>query len=331
MKNWLLILLIPSAIAFSKQKVEFYSNFPVSCKSLTHLIKEHNLEVVEGNYERFQKGKGIKKYLVPKEDKDRNLAKVVFWNLSSKDCKLALKRMPKEKMVLFMWEPPTVLPKMYQKKLHAHFGRVYTWDDELVDNIHYFKFFYPELKPMLEKLPSFEEKKLLTMVVGNHSSQHPNELYSTRKAIIDYFEKNPSEDFEFYGRGWSHELKNYRGSCEDKLETIKHYKFSICFENIEGFKGYITEKIFDCLAAGSVPIYWGASNVTDYIPASCFIDMRDFSSFKQLHEFLGQMPEETYTRYLEEIKAFLCSEKAQQFSPRNFQKIFTEAVLPQKS
>ena len=40
--------------------------------------------------------------------------------------------------------------------------------------------------------------------------------------------------------------------------------------------GYITEKIFDSFAAWCVPVYWGASNVTDYIPEGCFIDRRKF-------------------------------------------------------
>ena len=54
---------------------------------------------------------------------------------------------------------------------------------------------------------------------------------------------------------------------------------SVLFETI------VSEKIFDCFAAGNVPIYWGASNVTDYIPEDCFIDMRSFSSFEELYQF----------------------------------------------
>ena len=35
-------------------------------------------------------------------------------------------------------------------------------------------------------------------------------------------------------------------------------------------KGYITEKIFDSFFAGVVPIYWGAENITDYVPKSLY-------------------------------------------------------------
>ena len=37
--------------------------------------------------------------------------------------------------------------------------------------------------------------------------------------------------------------------------------------------GYVTEKIFDAFKAGCVPVYWGAENITKYVPAECFIDM----------------------------------------------------------
>ena len=47
---------------------------------------------------------------------------------------------------------------------------------------------------------------------------------------------------------------------------MQHYRFYICYENTEGVEDYITEKIFDCFAAGFVPIYWGASNIEKYIP-----------------------------------------------------------------
>ncbi len=64
--------------------------------------------------------------------------------------------------------------------LLSHFNRIYTWDDDLVDNKKFFKFYYPELKAMMKDLPSFEEKKLVTQISSNKKSKHPNES-STRK------------------------------------------------------------------------------------------------------------------------------------------------------
>ena len=107
---------------------------------------------------------------------------------------------------------------------------------------------------------------------------------------------------------------------------MKNYKFAICYENCQNVKGYITEKIFDCFASGTIPIYWGASNVTDYIPKDCFIDRRDFGSLDELYTFLKRMGKEEYDGYLQRSAAYLQSDKAQLFSRDHFDEIFIEAV-----
>ncbi|PIN06054.1 Fucosyltransferase [Handroanthus impetiginosus] len=52
----------------------------------------------------------------------------------------------------------------------------------------------------------------------------------------------------------------------DKVETLKRYKFSLAFENsIE--EDYVTEKFFQSLVAGSVPVVIGAPNIEDFAPS----------------------------------------------------------------
>lgn len=64
--------------------------------------------------------------------------------------------------------------------------------------------------------------------------------------MIEYLEQNDHE-FDLYGYGWEKEgFKSYKGSVKDKLEILSHYKYCVCYENMRGEKGYITEKIFDC-------------------------------------------------------------------------------------
>ena len=48
----------------------------------------------------------------------------------------------------------------------------------------------------------------------------------------------------------------------DKYEFQKKHKFSICFEN-STHPGYITEKLVQGFAAGTIPIYWGSPDVID--------------------------------------------------------------------
>ena len=251
----------------------------------------------------------------------------VFWNLGAKVANVDWSAHPKEKTVLFMWEPPTVQEELYDPKVQAHFGKIFTWDDDLVDNCRFFKFHYPVLQQRIAKLPSFEEKKFCTMIARNMGSKHPKQLYKERKALVRFFEGKPAGDFDLYGMFWNpKKFKNYRGSVPDKLAVLKNYQFSICYENMRDIKGYISEKIFDCFAAGVVPVYWGASNVTDYIPENCFIDRRKFKDNEALYAHLKKMTREDYEAYLQNGDKFLKSDRAKLFSSEHFAETFLKVV-----
>lgn len=91
------------------------------------------------------------------------------------------------------------------------------------------------------------------------------------------------------------------------------YRFALCYENVKDESGYITEKIFDCMRADCVPVYWGASNVTDYIPAEAFIDRRQFRSNQELERYLVHITEDEYERYRSAINNFLASDSFRRF------------------
>ncbi len=97
------------------------------------------------------------------------------------------------------------------------------------------------------------------------------------------------------------------------FSTLQKYKFSICYENAKDYSGYITEKLFDSFFAGCVPIYWGADNIFDYVPKDCFIDKRDFKTYKELYKHIKNMDDETYLGYLNNIENFFNSKQAEQF------------------
>lgn len=220
-----------------------------------------------------------------------------------------VKNLPKEKRILAIMEPPAVSSRSYQAEYHALFGKILTWNDDLLTNKRYHKFCYPQPLPKVRFKVSFDDKQLLVMICGNKCSNYPNELYSERRRVIEFFERKELE-FDLYGFGWEKErYKNYKGSTDQKLNVLSQYKFSICYENSCNIKGYITEKIFDCFFARCIPVYWGADNVEDYIPGDCFIDRRRFCSTQDVYSFISGMPEREYEKYLERIDCFLNSNK----------------------
>jgi hypothetical protein len=56
------------------------------------------------------------------------------------------------------------------------------------------------------------------------------------------------------------------------LEVFNKYKFILCVENSYS-PGYITEKIFNCFFAKTIPIYSGHISINDYIYSDSYIDI----------------------------------------------------------
>ena len=81
------------------------------------------------------------------------------------------------------------------------------------------------------------------------------------------------------------ELKNIEDKHNNKhlakIEYAKNYKFSIAFENTSGPE-YLTEKIWDAFMAGSIPIYWGCPNVSDFFNTASFINCHEYKSFSDV-------------------------------------------------
>lgn len=342
MKRLFLLFFLWILLPLQAEKIiQCIANFPIDEKAYTKFLQERGFDgrVVVTDIKEYEEALLIRKkgiiykllrnlHLNSKVELPSHIEKIVFFNITPKVArKYDLSRLPKEKLVLFLWEPKTVLHRMYNPRILECFSKIYTWDDSLVDGKTYFKFHYPVWIPMLSSLPSYEERKFCTLVASDLKSHDKNELYSQRKEVIRFFEEIGEEGFEFYGKRWDPSLyKNYRGAPPHKLDTIKNYRFSICYENTKDTPGYITEKIFDCFAVGSIPVYWGASNIDTYIPSDCFIDRRHFASFPELYQFLKSMDKETYNGYLERIRTFLSSDAAQKFTQKQLAADFYQAV-----
>ena len=254
-------------------------------------------------------------------------AYLVLWNLPSDLGFTELTKVPTDRLILFAFEPPVNIAKQYTESVTKQFSKIYTWNDDLIDDKKFFKFFYPALKHLHEPLPEYKERKLCALIGANGSSSEPGELFTARKGTITYFESFAPSDFSLYGKGWQKlEHKCYKGESASVVDALKQYKFTICYEDMTDINGYISEKIFECFSAGSIPVYLGASNITKYIPKQCFIDRRDFKSDEDLYLFLKNVSEETYDMYVNNIRTFIDSKEAKVFSMEHFIETFTEAI-----
>lgn len=240
-----------------------------------------------------------------------------------------------DRMVYCNAEPPSVnainSPDGYQYLKHF-FPYIMSWNSDWVDGKIIYKrnipYYFKQL--VVSNIP-FEEKKLLTSISGYKKSDYPGELYSERERLIDYFEQNYPQDFDFYGSGWDKQGHScYRGHAGVKAEVYQKYRFALCLENIGGIKGYITEKILDCLTAGIVPVYLGATDICEYIPKNCFVDYRKFKTYDDLAKYLLVMKEDEYNRFLQVAADFLNSDAILAFSGQQYAQNIIDAVSNRK-
>lgn len=119
----------------------------------------------------------------------------------------------------------------------------------------------------------------------------------------------------------------YKGTIEDKLEVLKQYKFSLCFENVADEDIYITEKIFDCFKVGTIPIYLGPRNIKQIIPSNTFIDYRDFDNIRELFEHLKSINKIEFELIQHNIKRYLDSDAINLFNSSENAKFFVEKVV----
>lgn len=195
----------------------------------------------------------------------------------------------------------------------------------------------------------FEKKKNIILVAGNKGADNfiktmilklyygftVKLIYPIRKKIVS--ELAEAGAITIYGRGWDNEdspaiRKAYQGliPATEKLSVMRGYKYALCLENCQ-FEGYITEKIFDALNAGIVPIYLGAPDIKKYLPDDIYIDMNAFSSTEALLDRLENINAIEYAKYKDRINDYLGSREYSQFKDEKFIKTTLGIINSEKN
>jgi hypothetical protein len=268
-----------------------------------------------------------------------------------------LRRMPGKKLYLFLCENPAHRPDNYWRWNHRDFDKVFTWHSDWIDRKKNFQFWLAVKIPGSFRIDPAEKTKFCVTVVSQKYSGHRQELYSERVRGIRWFEREHPGQFDLYGSGWdrfyftgklsranmfldrvyakcpglmrARRFPSHRGRVPSKNAVMRQYKFAMAYENA-AFPGYVTEKIFDAFFAGCVPIYAGAPNVTDYIPAEAFIDRRHFRDYEELYRFLTSMSEKEYLGYLHAIEEFVHSDRIKLFGAENLTRLVLKEIVGEK-
>jgi hypothetical protein len=129
------------------------------------------------------------------------------------------------------------------------------------------------------------DKNKLLSIIASEKNYLPG--HTLRHLTI----KNVGDKMDIYGKCCKF--------VENKSDALKDYMFSICTENLQ-IDNWFTEKLIDCLRTGTVPIYWGSSNIGDYFNVNGFIIV---NSIEEIVDVVNNLTEEQYIsklKYVEE-------------------------------
>lgn len=237
-----------------------------------------------------------------------------------------------------IFEPPLVARRLYKAipylqryfshiYVHNTHGDGYSLNGVNQSNLH--KLYWPQpYDDVIEKYWSNTDRlQKMVVINGNHNPLlrlefNTGELYSARiEAMAELARENA---VDLYGRAWDqwwhprsmwlpywrHRktlMSIYRGGCRSKYEVLGRYQFCLCIENI-AMDGYVTEKIFDCLYAGTVPLYFGAKDIDSYIPREAYVDARQYRSWSEMWQAVRQISPTRISEMKVAGRSFLKSE-----------------------
>ncbi|MDO8989248.1 MAG: glycosyltransferase family 10 [Sideroxyarcus sp.] len=121
-----------------------------------------------------------------------------------------------------------------------------------------------------EQLNTIDETKRIKLICSIASGLNGIPGYQNRRHFFEMFSvSNPR--FDLFGKfnEFSSAIPSYRGQCIFKWKTVSQYKYSLVIENSTD-DYYISEKIFDALICGSMPIYHGSDKIFEVLPKEWF-------------------------------------------------------------
>ncbi|XP_077086303.1 4-galactosyl-N-acetylglucosaminide 3-alpha-L-fucosyltransferase 9 [Siphateles boraxobius] len=141
------------------------------------------------------------------------------------------------------------------------------------------------------------KNKLVCWIVSNWNWNHKRSRY--------YAELKEHISIETYGNHFNKRISN-----QDYSDVVSSCKFYLSFEN-SIHKDYITEKLYNPLSLGTVPVVLGPprKNYEELIPGSAFIHVDDFNSPKELAEHLKLLDQndDLYRQYFTWREHFVSS------------------------
>ncbi len=204
-----------------------------------------------------------------------------------------------------------------------------------------------EIKDSKEKILSGNRNKKLCFIASNKLSINRQSTYHHRYEIISKMIKNKM-NIDLFGRGWDavrlpmmlpliaiiirlpiiHSILLYLlrlyykpinslGPVYSQINTRLDYDFTLAFEPYIGKPIALTEKIFDPLLSGTIPIYYGVEGYCP-IPSSLFIGISKDDTIYDIWSKINELDEEWLENIRNKIYEYLISPDADRYRYETF-------------
>lgn len=190
-----------------------------------------------------------------------------------------------KRKIAWILEPRAIFPNVYDwiEQNNKLFDFVLTFDTDLVNKGENF-LYYPHGRCWINNYVEVDKSNKTSIIasVKNYTIGHRlrHEVISRLGNSIDVF-----------GSGYK--------PIEEKEESLSPYKFSITIENSIQ-TGYWTEKIVDCFATKTIPIFWGDTSVNDTFNKDGIIH---FNTLEELDSIMSDIKNNGDAIYESKIKA----------------------------
>lgn len=166
---------------------------------------------------------------------------------------------------IWLLESKQIIPQYYQWVIDnydfvaSRVDGIFSCDKELCEKYPKIQYAVTNAAPWVQDRKVHEKSKLVSMIASN---KQMCEGHMRRLQFVEKFK----DKLDFYGRGFN--------EIDCKEDGLRDYMFSVGIENAV-YDCYFTEKLTDCFACGTIPIFYGSRGVTEYFNEDGIIFLDD--------------------------------------------------------
>jgi len=192
----------------------------------------------------------------------------------------------KDRNVAWLIEPMCIAKQNYDliRNIQGRFSKILTHEEELLKLGAPYEFVPFGCCWIPEKDQKIYDKTKDVSIIA--SSKRMTDGHNIRHDVI----RTLRDKMDVYGRGWN--------PVEHKVEALAPYRYSVVIENCAR-KGWFTEKLIDCFATGTIPLYWGAPDIGDFFNSKGIIT---FNNVEELSDIVDNLDVKRYLDTLPHIR-----------------------------